>query len=366
MRLAPVRLISTLLPVALVFAAAACQANAPPRPAPRPTTVITPTGLVSSIPPEIFVGAGDMATCSTNNDEATAALLDNIPGTVFILGDNVYENGTDTEYANCYNPTWGRHKARTKPSAGNHDYNTNGATGYYKYFGAAAGDPTKGYYSFELGAWHIIVLNSNISMTVTSAQVNWLKADLGAHPNLCTAAYWHHPLYSSTSGTGSGGVTYSTVRPLVDALYAGGADLMLGGHRHFYERLAPIKPDGSRDADFGVREIIAGTGGRSGGDVANPFPASEARNGSTYGVLKLYLYEDSYAWKFIPVAGKTFTDSGSTACHGVPGGPPPTGSISAARSTVSVAPTTLTAGGSAATITDTAKKSAGHPVSCAT
>jgi hypothetical protein len=366
MRSVFVRLLSVLLPGALAFAGASCDASDPTRPIPRPTAIVTPTGLVSDIPPEIFVGAGDVGTCNNNNDEATAKLLDNIPGTVFLLGDNVYENGTTTEFQNCYEPTWGRHRARTKPSAGNHDYNTSGAAGYYGYFGAAAGDPTKGYYSFELGAWHIIVLNSNVSMKVTSAQVAWLKADLAAHPNLCTAAYWHHPLYSSTGGTGSGGVTYSSVRPLVDALYAGGADLILAGHRHFYERMVPIKPDGSPDAAFGIRQIIAGSGGRSGGAVTNAFPASEVRNGSTYGVLKLHLYEDSYAWKFVPVAGKTFTDSGSTACHGAPGGPPPAGSISAALSTVSVEPATLTAGSGAATITVTAKDASGNPVTGAT
>ena len=332
-------------------------------------TFTTPTGLITATPPEILVGAGDISDCSKTSDEATASLVDNIPGTVFVLGDNVYENGTASEYQNCYGPNWGRHKARTKPSAGNHDYNTNGASGYYSYFGAAAGDPSKGYYTYEAGAWHVIVLNSNISMTATSAQTTWLKADLAAHSNLCTLAYFHHPLYSSTGGSGSGGVTYSSVRPLVDALYAGGADLMLAGHRHFYERLAPIKPSGARDDVFGVREIIAGMGGKSGGSVTNVFPASEARNGVTFGVLKLYLYEDGYAWKFIGIPGSTFTDSGSTACHGAPGGsPPPVGGVSASRSTVAVSPETITAasGANAATITVVAKDANGNPVSGAT
>jgi len=361
--------VSPCLLVALAIAVASCSdAGDLTRPVSR--TFTTPTGLVTANPPEIFVGAGDIGTCNTNNDEATAKLLDNIPGTVFALGDNVYENGTKTEFQNCYDPTWGRHKARTKPAAGNHDYNTSGAAGYYSYFGAAAGDPSDGFYSFELGAWHVIVLNSNISMTTTSKQIEWLKADLAAHSNLCTLAYWHHPLYSSTGGSGSGGVTYSSVRPLVDVLYAGGADLMLAGHRHFYERLAPIKPNGSRDDAFGVREIIAGTGGKSGGDVSNKFPASEARDGTTFGVLKLYLYEDGYAWKFIPIAGKTYTDSGSTGCHGAPGGPPPPppSGVSASRSTVSAAPTTIAAGGGSnvATITVTARDGSGNPVSGAT
>ena len=351
----------------MAIAVAACS-DAGDLTRPDRQTFITPTGLLTAKPPQIFVGAGDVATCNSNNDEATAQLLDNIPGTVFVLGDNVYENATNAEFQNCYHPTWGRHKGRTKPTPGNHEYNTNGAAGYYNYFGAAAGDPAKGYYSFELDTWHVIVLNSNISMTTASAQVIWLKADLAAHPNPCTLAYWHHPLYSSTGGTGSGGVTYSAVRPLVDVLYAGGADLVLAGHRHIYERLAPIKPNGTRDDVFGVREIIAGTGGKSGGAVSNRFPASEVRNGVTFGVLKLYLYEDGYAWKFVPVAGKTFSDSGSTACHGAPGVLPPVGGVSASVSTLSVSPATIAAGAGSnvAAITVTAKDASGNPVSGAT
>jgi len=352
----------------LTLAIAACGEDSNPTTEPRVAkSFTTPTGLVTANPPEIFAGAGDMADCGRTFDEETALLLDNIPGTVFALGDNVYENGTATEYRNCYTPNWGRHKARTKPVPGNHDYNTNGASGYYGYFGAAAGDPAKGYYSFELGAWHVIALNSNIPMSVGSPQQQWLTADLASHSNLCTLAYWHHPLYSSTEGTGTGGITYGGVRPLWDALYAAKADLVLGGHRHFYERLAPIKPDGTRDDVSGVREIIAGTGGKSGGTVTNRFPTSEVRNGDTYGVLKLYLYDDSYAWKFIPIAGQTFTDSGSTACHG-PGGPPPGGGVSASLSTVSAAPTTIPAssGASTTTITVTAKDENGNPVSGAT
>ena len=327
----------------------------------------TPTGLVTSNPPEIFSGAGDIASCSNNNDEATAKLLDNLPGKVFIIGDNVYPNGTTSEYNNCYHPTWGRHKSRTHPSAGNHDYNTSGAAGYYAYFGAAAGDPSKGFYSFNLGAWHVVVLNSNISKSTTSAQGTWLRNDLAANHNLCTVAYFHHPMYSSSGGSGSGGVTYSSVRPLYDMLYAGGVDLVLAGHRHFYERLGRMKPDGTRDNVYGTRHMIVGSGGIGGGTVSNKFPTSEVANGDTRGVLKLYLYEDSYAWKFLPVAGKTFTDSGSTGCHPVPGQPPPPPpGVSASLSTLSAAPASVTAGSGTATITVTARNANGQPVSGAT
>jgi invasin-like protein/calcineurin-like phosphoesterase family protein len=262
----------------------------------------------------------------------------------------------------------GRHKARTHPAAGNHEYNTSNATPYYNYFGAAAGEPGKGYYSFDLGAWHIIVLNSNITRTPSSPQGQWLRADLAAHQNLCTLAYWHHPLYSSEGGSGSGGVTYSSVRPFWDTLYAGGADVVLAGHRHFYERLAPIKPDGTPDNALGIRTFIVGSGGIGGGTVTNVFPASEVRNGSTFGVLKLYLYDDSYAWKFVPVAGQTFSDTGSAGCHPAPGGGGGGSGVSASLSTVTAAPGTISAsnGSITSTITVTAKDASGIPVSGAT
>jgi hypothetical protein len=281
---------------------------------------------------------------------------------VFTLGDNVYEDGTTSEFNNCYDPTWGRHKNRTMPTAGNHEYNTSGATPYYNYFGAAAGDPDKGYYSFNIGAWHAVALNTNISRSAGSAQETWLRADLAANPNLCTVAFFHHPLYSSTGGSGSGGTTYSSVRDLYEALYDYGVDIAMAGHRHFYERIKKIKPDGSVDDVYGTRHLIVGTGGRSGGSTSNVFPASEVRN-DTYGVLKLYLYDDSYAWRFVPVAGQTFTDSGSTACHPIPGQPP--SGVSASQSSVSAAPTTINAsnGTSTSTITVTARDANGDPVS---
>jgi invasin-like protein/Big-like domain-containing protein len=343
---------SALLTVALAFVACSDTEN-PMRPSVQ-GLFTTPTGLVTANPPQIFTGAGDISSCSNTGDEATAKLLDAIPeGTVYNLGDDAYNNGTTSEFA-CYNATWGRHKARTKPSAGNHEYNTSGASGYYAYFGAAAGDPSKGYYSYNLGAWHIIVLNSNISRSVGSAQDTWLANDLAAHPNQCTLAYWHHPLYSSTGGSGSGGVSLTSMRPYWDRLYAAHADLVLNGHRHFYERLNLMKPDGSADPVNGIREIVAGSGGIGGGSETNLFPTHQTGDGSTFGVLKLYLYDDSYAWRFIPVAGKTYTDTGSTACHssgGGGGGPV----VSASNSSVSASPTSFTVGTGSSTITVTAR-----------
>jgi hypothetical protein len=269
----------------------------------------------------VLVGAGDIAVCGKQDDEATAAVVSGVlattPGAeVFTLGDNAYENGKLTEFNNCYNPSWGVFKSVTHPSAGNHDYNTSGAAGYYQYFGAAAGDSGKGYYSYDFGAWHVIVLNSEISTSANSPQLQWLQADLAAHPSVCTLAYFHQPLYSSVGGTpGTTGATISSVRTFWNALYAGGADLVLNGHRHVYERLARMAPDGSPDPTNGIREIVVGSGGDSGGDLTNIFPTSEVREGRTYGVIKLTLHQTSYDWQFLPAEGGTFTDSGSESCH---------------------------------------------------
>jgi acid phosphatase type 7 len=261
----------------------------------------------------VMVGAGDIAHCSTTTDEATAKLLDGISGTVFTLGDNAYNSGTSAEFANCYNPTWGRHKARTKPSVGNHEYLTSGASGYFGYFGAAAGDPKKGYYSYDRGDWHVIVLNSNCSQVpcaAGSAQDTWLRADLANHPNKCTLAYFHAPLYSSGQHGNS-----TSVRPFWEALYKANADVVLSGHEHDYERFAPQNPYGAFDSARGIREFVVGTGGT----YLRPFgtikPNSVSRNATTHGVLKLTLNSSGYAWKFVPVAGKTFTDSGTASCH---------------------------------------------------
>jgi len=278
------------------------------------TASVTVTSAGSTV---TFVGAGDIADCGNDNDAATAALVNALPSNtpVFVLGDNVYPNGTTNEYNNCYHPTWGAFKSRTYPSAGNHEYNSTNATPYFNYFGSAAGTPGQGWYSFDLGAWHIIVLNSNLNTAAGSPQDQWLLADLAAHNNVCTMAYWHHPLYSSIGGSGSGGAVTSSARRYWDNLYAAGADLVLNGHRHVYERLAPMRPDGTPDPVNGIRTLIAGMGGESGGDLSNVFPTSEAREGRTYGILKLTLSATSYSWEFVGVPGSTFTDTGTTNCH---------------------------------------------------
>ena len=275
------------------------------------TWTFTTTGTGQAI----LVGAGDIASCSSAGDEATAALLDTIPGTVFALGDNAYDNGTPTEYANCYGPTWGRHKARTIPVPGNHDYYSLNAAGYFNYFGAAAGDPTKGYYSLDLGAWHIVVLNSNCAAVggcgPGSNQDIWLRNDLAAHPSTCTLAMWHHPRWSSSLEHPSD----MTFNQLWQDLYAYGADVVLNGHSHAYERFAPQDPSGALDTANGITEFIVGTGGESHGSNGAPIANSLARNGDSFGVLKLTLRSTSYEWQFVPQAGKTFTDSGTASCH---------------------------------------------------
>ena len=268
---------------------------------------LSASGLAQSGDP-VFVGAGDIASCSRTQDESTAKLLDNISGTVFTTGDNVYPDGTSSQFNDCYGPTWGRHKNRTKPSPGNHDYHTSGASGYFNYFGSAAGDSSKGYYSYNLGAWHIISLNSEIAQSAGSAQEKWLRADLAANPKTCTLAYWHKPRFSS----GQHG-NISASQALWQALYDYGADVVLNGHDHTYERFAPQNPNGQADPK-GIREFVVGTGGAGLYSFTSNQPNSQVRNNTTYGVLKLTLHSTSYDWQFIPIAGQNFTDSGSANC----------------------------------------------------
>ncbi len=269
----------------------------------------TPVGVT-----ETLVGAGDIGDCGSPGDEATAALLDTIPGTVFTTGDNVYEDGTAAEFQNCYEPSWGRHKARTRPAAGNHDYHTSGASDYFEYFGTVAGDPDEGYYSYDLGDWHIIVLNSKCSKVPCDAgspQEEWLRADLEANATACTAAYWHKPRFSS--GSQHGGST--SFIAFWEALYDYDVELVMNGHEHNYERFAPQTADGTADPDRGIRQFVVGTGGSSHTGFGPPVPNSQVRNDDTFGVLKLTLGPTSYEWEFVPESGGTFTDTGSESCH---------------------------------------------------
>jgi hypothetical protein len=278
----------------------------PPPPAPQPTPE-----------PPTLLAAGDIASCDSNGDEATAALLADRPGaTVATLGDHVYGGATIADFNSCYDPSWGAARTRTHPTAGNHEYDDPGAAGYWAYFGAAAAERGKGWYGYELGAWHVVVLNSNCRAAggcfKGSEQEAWLAADLAAHPARCTLAYWHHPLFTSDSQTG----TAANTRPLWDDLYGAGAELVLNGHAHEYERFAPQRPDGAPDQSTGIREFVVGTGGRSFGAFGtSPAANSEKRDNSTFGVLSLKLGDGAYSWQFIPVAGGGFGDSGAQSCH---------------------------------------------------
>lgn len=254
----------------------------------------------------VIAAAGDI--CGSARDCApTAALLDRInPTRVLTLGDNAYEDGAPNQYMRYYEPNWGRHKQKTSPTPGNHEYHTSGARGYFDYFGARA--PAE-YYSFDLGAWHLISLNSEISVSSGSVQQTWLKADLAAHPSKCILAYWHKPSFSSGSQHGGS----SRRAPLWTALQAAGADVVLNGHEHNYERFA--RQDASGRADpRGIRAFVVGTGGAGLYSFGTPVANSEVRNDRTFGVLRLVLHGGSYEWSFVPVAGASFTDSGSQTC----------------------------------------------------
>jgi hypothetical protein len=260
----------------------------------------------------VLVGAGDISECTNDHDGQTAALLDQTFGTVVTLGDNVYPDGTLSEFQTCYHPTWGRHKARTRPALGNHDLDTPNGAGYFGYFGAAAGTAPNGWYSYDVGAWHVIVLNSecsHVGCSRTSPQGQWLAGDLAAHPNVCTLAIMHHPRFGS-SGTGDA----PELQDFWQLLYEAGADVVLSGHQHNYERFDPQTPTGQADPSRGIREFVVGTGGAGLGTPGLPHPNSVVQNGSTYGVLKLTLYSSSYDWQFLPIAGGSFTDTGSASC----------------------------------------------------
>jgi len=280
-------------------------------------TLLFPAAPAAAAEDPVIVAAGDIGDCATTGDEATAVLLDGIPGTVVALGDIAYPDGTAANFRDCYAPTWGRHRARTRPAVGNHEYkSTSAASPYFDYFGSSAGPRGKGWYSYDLGAWHVVVLNSNCAFVggcgPSSAQVTWLKADLAANAGDHVLAYFHHPRYSSGKHGNEG-----AVQTLWEVLYAAGAELVLNGHDHSYERFAPQDPWGRADAIFGIREFVVGTGGTALRPKSRNVANSEVFS-ATHGVLKLTLRADGFDWAFVPIAGKTFTDTGSGTTHGQP------------------------------------------------
>lgn len=288
----------------------------------------------------VIIAAGDISICSNIEDEETAKLIDQIEGTVLALGDNAYDVGSIRDYNDCYDPTWGRHKGRTRPVPGNHEYGVEGAHGYFTYFGDVATplqpgctQHCNGFYSFDLGAWHLIALNSEIGNGVGSEQEQWLRADLAAHPTQCTLAFWHRPRYSSgRHGSGSMFAIYQ-------ALYDYGADVVLVGHDHDYERFAPQGPGSEYEPTRGIRQFVVGTGGAPLRGYRTIQPNSEVRNSETYGILKMILRPTSYEWEFIPIPGYTFRDGGSSECVVAPNFPP---AAPAPVATTAPAPATTT------------------------
>ncbi|MHB8651507.1 MAG: metallophosphoesterase family protein, partial [Gaiellaceae bacterium] len=265
-----------------------------------------------------LLAAGDVGYCpngpASSGAAQTAQLVEQYPGVpVALLGDGAYDSGTAAEYASCYDPTWGAFKSRTHPAPGYHDYITANASGYFGYFGSAAGASGQGWYSYDLGTWHVVVLNAPLcdqSCGSSSPQIQWLQDDLAAHPAQCTLAYWSYPLF--TSGTTDG--PDPKMKSFWNVLYAKGVDVILNGHEHSYERFAPQNPSGGADSARGIREFVVGTGGKEEYGFGRTFPNSQVRYNSTLGVLRLTLHPGSYDWQYLPTSG-SFTDSGSTACH---------------------------------------------------
>jgi hypothetical protein len=281
---------------------------------PTETAAQTPEPTATEPTSHVLVGAGDIASCTTGGDAATANLLDEIPGTVVVLGDSVYPDGTHGQFADCYGPTWGRFLDRTRPAPGNHEYHTTDAAGYFGYFGARAGDPDEGWYAYDLGEWRIYALNSNCAeiggCDPGSAQVRWLAADLAANPRRCVLAYWHHPRFSS----GRHG-SNPAVDTLWDTLYDAGAELVLNGHDHSYERFAPQSDAGRLDPDAGIVEFVVGTGGYTHYEFPNVLATSLVRDNAAFGVLQLTLSQGSWTARFVPIAGQSFSDEASGRCH---------------------------------------------------
>lgn len=255
----------------------------------------------SATQPPTLLAVGDIASCSSNGDEQTAALVSKLPGPIAVLGDVVYDNGTAEDFANCFDPSWGKLTPRIRAALGNHEYNSGTATVTIEHFRL----PTNGWYSYSIGAWHVIVLNSNCDKVggcqTGSQQWRWLREDLASHPSRCTLAYWHHPRFSS-GAHGSNPVT----APLWNLLSRARADVVLQGHDHDYERFAPIQ---------GMRSFVVGTGGKSLYPTLLPRPGSIVRSSSTFGVLRLTLRPSGYGWEFLSVAGGRFRDAGSARCR---------------------------------------------------
>lgn len=275
-----------------------------------PSPAVTP----SAQPPVVLWAVGDAASCRTDADDAVARFLARQTGTIALLGDVVYERGTAEEFRECFDPLYGAMKDRLRPAVGNHEYRSPAAQPYFDYFGAAAGLPGQGWYSYDLGSWHIVVLNSNCKEVggcgPDSPQYRWLAEDLAQHPSRCTLAYWHHPRWSS----GEHG-SFASMQPVWALLSQWGVDVVLSGHDHDYERFRPLDAAGRPDLDRGIVQFVVGTGGRSLRPLGDRLPTSATGTDRAYGVLRLELDADRFAWSFVSVRGPDFQDQGSMPCH---------------------------------------------------
>ena len=288
--------------------------------------VIAAVGDTACDPHDPYFNGGLGSSTYCHQKYTSDLLVNGDYNAVLPLGDMQYDCSPASAFAASYDPTWGRVKSISRPAPGNHEYKSTNpdlygynlckpnAQDYYGYFGTSAGDPTKGYYSYDLGSWHVIVLNTTrgcsvISCAAGSAQEQWLKADLAAHPAACTLAYWHEPRFSSKTPSTKSDAFWKD-------LYAAGADVVLNAHVHNYERFAPQDPLAGADPARGIREFVVGTGGRSHESSGTTVAAnSEARNSTVFGILKLTLHASSYDWQFVPQAGQSYVDAGSGVCH---------------------------------------------------
>ena len=308
---------------ALVFACGGNSTSPTPTPLPTPTPSATPTPTPTPPPsPRTFVGAGDIADCTSDNgrqgqhSEDTAKLLDSLQYDVlFTAGDNAYPNGSTANYNDCYHPRWGRHKNRTKPSPGNHEYESDRHDGaaYYAYFGDLAGPVGAGYYGYDLGAWRIISLNSNIPSGPTADQYRWLREDLQQHQSKCQLVYWHHPRFSS--GQNGGFPELDIMRDVWQLLYDFNVDVVVNGHDHLYEVFAEQNPNGFPEPGRGIREFIVGTGGAPSYRFVANKPNSQRQITNRYAVIRFTLLADSYQWSLLEAPNGGVLDSGTGTCH---------------------------------------------------
>jgi acid phosphatase type 7 len=279
-------------------------------------------GVIGCVPAQLptsftIVTAGDIGQCfaapaALSGAARTAALVASLDAFVITAGDNAYDNGTAAEFANCFHPTWGTFKDRIFPTIGNHEYYTADAKPYFDYFGPQAGPDRRGYYSFDYGGWHFISLNAVVDITAGSAQYGWLAADLAKSKDVaCTMAVLHYPPFNSGAGYGS----VMEMRPVFDALQKAGAEILVSGHDHIYERFAPQRADGTADPLRGMRQFVVGTGGHELNPLGPPIANSEYRQNTSLGVLRLTLGAGTYGWEFVPVGGGAPLDAGAGTCR---------------------------------------------------